>query len=147
MERRWVFVLLDMLCVLVGKSRGKPGWCGGRAFLRCPRGGPSAHLPRRAPLWPQFTPLVPGSGVGHKRRPGWHPRPGQQEVAARAAGAPTPAASPFPAAPYQGGDSHGRRPSQSGLGQGLRWCGCGSPPGGPSCPGPRVGFPSGFGES
>lgn len=27
MERRWVFVLLDVLCVLVGKSRGDPGVC------------------------------------------------------------------------------------------------------------------------
>lgn len=28
MERRWVFVLLDVLCVLVGKSRGDRAWGG-----------------------------------------------------------------------------------------------------------------------
>lgn len=114
MERRWVFVLLDVLCVLVGKSRATrvlgedpaprrytprapEGW-----FVGADRGGPwgratsrTASAPRcqRAPFPASVSPGRPGS-----------PRPLQQEVAAGGA-----ARASLPAAPGRGGDSGGRR--------------------------------------
>lgn len=94
MERRWVFVVLDVLCVLVGKSRGDPCVGGGprpasRAIraagprgLVCgggsgrPPGGGGPPRTARAPGClacalpaPRFLPAVPGPRARGIRKP------------------------------------------------------------------------------
>lgn len=100
MERRWVFVLLDMLCVLVGKSRGNlgvgdpfPGSAIPDSVCRA-LGGPCSASTCRSPLRGRGTqgrtfgvfpasifPARAGFGSGSPMAWGWHPLPPQQEVA------------------------------------------------------------------